>query len=161
MQRAPFVLGSMVAAGAIAAGVVVLKDDNESNGAKSPEFEVVLAQDDGLQPVLAAGAHYRAAFVVEWKGGETDQRDGHIVVYASRQGDTSEDAPEGEWPVVCEQDFKDIVSVSRVPCQFQAPGPGLFALEIEVRSKLDNKLLGEGLYTHNVVDPETMESNED
>ena len=94
------------------------------------------------------------------EGWDRDERDGLVAVFASRQGNTSEDAPEEDWPVVCEQEFDDIVSVARVACQFEAPGPGLFALELEVRSST-GKLLGEGIYPHNVVDPETQESNVD
>jgi hypothetical protein len=157
MQRAPFVVGSMVAAGLIA-GVVAVERDGE--GEQLPELKVVFAQGNELPDTLAAGADYRAAFTVEWTGGVVGQRDGVLRVFASRQGDTSEDAPEGEWPLICESEFDDVVSVARLPCQFEAPGPGLLALQLEVRSTVDDKVIGEGIYTHNVVDPETMESNE-
>ena len=158
MQRAPFVVGSMVAAGLIA-GVVAVERDGD-DGEQLPELKVVFAQGNELPDTLAAGADYRAAFTVEWTGGVVGQRDGILRVFASRQGDTSEDAPEGEWPLICESEFDDVVSVARLPCQFEAPGPGLLALQLEVRSTPDDKVIGEGIYTHNVVDPDTMQSNE-
>jgi hypothetical protein len=123
------------------------------------EVKVVFSQSDGLPETLAAGAPYRAAFVVEWRGPLT-MRDGVVSVSASRRGDTTEDAPDDGWPVVCESEFDDVPSRSRLACQFEAPGPGPFALLLEVRSIINDEVIGEGIYTHNVVDPDATSGDD-
>jgi hypothetical protein len=157
MQRASFVVGSMVAAGLIAGFVAIERDGGDDD---KTELTVVFGEGDELPDTLAANTHYRAAFTVEWKGGVVGERDGILSVFASRQGNTSDDAPEGEWPRICEDEFDDVVSVARLPCQFETPGPGILALQLEVRSKIDDEVIGEGIYTHNVVNPDTQESND-
>lgn len=160
MRRAWAVIGSLIAAALITVVVVVVIDDGDGD-AGTPKLEVIFGQDDALPDVLAAGTFYRAAFTVEWKGGVRGERDGILRVYASRLGADSEEAPKGEWPLICENEFDDVVSVARLPCQFETPTAlGLFALQLEARSKIDDKVIGEGLYAHNIVDPETQESND-
>jgi hypothetical protein len=79
-------------------------------------------------------------------------RDGLISVYASRKGDTTEDDPPDGWPQLCEQQVDNVVSQVRVTCDITAPGPGEFALLLEVKND-SGDVIGEGLYTHLVVDP--------
>jgi hypothetical protein len=139
---------AVAAVAAVAGGVFALTggDDEEKK-----DVEVVFGLSDGLPETLNTGSHYRAAFVVEWHG-PVAERDGIVSVFASRT-DGTEDAPEESWPIVCESEFDDVVSHSRLACQFEAPGPGPLALQLEVRSAITDEVIGEGLYTHNVVDP--------
>jgi hypothetical protein len=118
--------------------------------AAADAVKVVFGNSDGLPEELVEGHAYRAAFVIGWSG-PVALRDGRVSVFASRRGDTSEDAPEDGWPLVCESEFDDVIARVRLACPFVAPGPGEFALLLEVRSPSD-KTLGETLYTHLVVE---------
>ena len=53
---------------------------------------------------------------------------------------------------MCTSEFDDVQFRQRVSCPFQAPGPGEFALLLEVRDSAD-VVIGQGLYTHLVIDP--------
>ena len=110
---------------------------------------MVFGESDGLSDDLQEGAGYTAAFSIGWSG-PVPMRDGLVSVFASRRGDTSEDAPEDGWPLVCERKFDDVISQVRLTCPFVAPGPGEFALLLEVTTDSDD-VIGEGLYTHLVV----------
>jgi hypothetical protein len=147
MKVLPIIAGAIVAV-AIVAGVVAYA----SRGTEAEHVEVVFGENDGLPDELEEGAAYRAAFVIGWTGPVT-MRDGLVSVFASRRGDTSEDAPEDRWPLVCEDQLEDVVNSGvRVACPFVAPGPGEFALQLEVRTE-SGDVIGETLYTHLVVEP--------
>jgi hypothetical protein len=83
--------------------------------------------------------------------GPVDQSDGIVSVSASRRGPTSEDAPADDWPIVCEREFDDVVSVAHMRCPFESPGEGEFAILLEVTAP-SGELLGTGLYAH-IVEP--------
>ena len=113
--------------------------------------QVVFGEEDGLPEDLDEGQQYDAAFVIGWSGPVT-MRDGLISVFASRRGDATEDDPPDGWPQLCRQEVDDVVSQVRVTCDITAPGPGEFALLLEVKND-EGDVIGEGLYTHLVVDP--------
>jgi hypothetical protein len=144
------VVGSVWLVGA-AAGVLVSACDGDGDG----QVAVVFGENDGLPDELDSNSQYRATFTIDWSGPVSD-RDGEARVFASRRGDTTEDAPADGWPLVCESEYDDAVSRTRMVCAFVAPGPGEFALQLEVVDDDDNKL-GEGLYTHLVIDTSTTE----
>jgi hypothetical protein len=146
VQRFPVVVGSVVAAGLLVGAIVVDRQRTEE-----PPVEVVFFPGNGLPDELVAGDPYIAAFDIEWTGPVT-MRGGTVTVFKSREGDTSEDAPEEAWPMVCTSEFDDVVFRQRVSCPFDAPGPGEFALQLEVRNE-NGTTIGEALYTHLVVDP--------
>jgi hypothetical protein len=146
-------IGALVAVGLLVGAVLF---DRNQSGAEP--VEVVFGEDDGLPEELAVGAAYSPAFVVGWSG-PVEMRDGVVSVFASRKGDTSEDFPQDEWPLLCEYPFQDVTSRVRFSgCPFVAPGPGEFALILEVRAS-SGEVIGEGLYTHLVVDPAELESS--
>jgi hypothetical protein len=145
----PVVLGVLIA-GAVAVTVIAL----DRRGTSAEPVEVVFGNSDDLPEELEEGAAYKAAFTIGWTG-PVQMRDGLVSVFASRRGDTSEDAPEDGWPLVCEEEFDDVVSQVRLACPFIAPGPGEFALQLEVRSK-DGDVIGETIYTHLVVEPSEL-----
>lgn len=152
MQRVPILFGS-VGAAALLIGAVVL--DRQRTDA--PEVEVIFGDDNGLPDVLVESSNYVASFDIEWTG-PVSMRGGEVSVFKSRTGPTSEDAPEESWPIVCTSEFDDVVFRQRVSCPFQAPGPGEFALLLQVRDELD-VVIGEGLYTHLIVAPSTGAPN--
>ena len=115
------------------------------------DVKVVFGEEDGLPEDLDEGQQYDAAFVIGWSGPVT-MRDGLVSVFASRSGDATEDAPEDGWPRVCRQEVEDVVSQVRVTCEITAPGPGEFALQLEVKTDAGD-VIGETLYTHLVIDP--------
>jgi hypothetical protein len=102
----------------------------------TPAVEVIFGDDNGLPDTLAEGGNYVAAFDIEWTG-PVSMRGGQVSVFKSRTGPTSEDAPEESWPIVCTSEFDDVIFRQRVSCPFQAPGPGEFALLLQVRDALD------------------------
>ena len=119
--------------------------------------QVVFGEEDGLPEDLDEGQQYAAAFVIGWSGPVT-MRDGLISVFASRRGDTTQDDPPDGWPQLCRQEVDDVVSQVRVTCDITAPGPGEFALLLEVKND-EGDVIGEGLYTHLVVDPNSTSGN--
>ena len=153
MKGLPLVIGATLVVGLVAGAFALDRRSTEAE-----PVEVVFGEEDGLPDELEAGAAYHAAFVIGWTG-PVPMRDGKVSVFASRRGDTSEDAPEDGWPLVCEYDFDDVVSRVRVACPFVAPGPGDFALQLEVRSDADEPI-GDTLYTHLVVEPGEAESSD-
>ena len=56
------------------------------------------------------------------------------------------------------QEVDDVVSQVRVPCDIVAPGPGEYALLLEVKNDAGD-VIGETLYTHLVVDPDATSSD--
>jgi hypothetical protein len=147
----PVAIGAVVAVGLLVGAVVF---DRNRSGAEP--VEVVFGEGDGLPEELAVGAAYSPAFVVGWSG-PVEMRDGVVSVFASRKGDTSEDFPQDEWPLLCEYPFQDVTSRVRFSgCPFVAPGPGEFALILEVRASSD-EVIGETLYTHLVVEPSELD----
>jgi hypothetical protein len=143
-------IAGSLAALAVVGGAVMMQRGNDD----PPAVEVVFGTSDGLPTELYQFAPYKAVFVIDWSGGSVAMRDGVVSVFASRQGDTTEDAPEDGWPLVCESEFDDVVEKSRLICPFVAPGPGEFALLLEVHSVFADETIGEGLYTHLVIDPD-------
>jgi hypothetical protein len=149
----PVAIGAVVAVGLLVGAVLF---DRNQSGAEP--VEVVFGEDDGLPEELAVGAAYSPAFVIGWSG-PVEMRDGKVSVYASRKGDTSEDFPQDDWPLLCEYPFEDVTSRVRFSgCPFVAPGPGEFALILEVRGS-SGEVIGESLYTHLVVDPAELEQS--
>lgn len=146
VQRVPVLVGSVVAVGVMVGAIALDRQRTER-----PPVQVIFGDDDGLPEELVELDNYVAAFEIEWTG-PVRMRDGEVRVFASRRGDTSEDAPEENWPLVCESEFDDVVFRQRVTCPFQAPGPGEFALLLEVSDSEDRKI-GEGIYAHLVLDP--------
>jgi hypothetical protein len=146
VQRVPILVGS-VAAAALLIGAVVL----DRQRTDTPDVEVIFGDDNGLPDMLAEGGSYVASFDIEWTG-PVSMRGGEVSVFKSRTGPTSEDAPEESWPIVCTSEFDEVIFRQRVSCPFEAPGPGEFALLLQVRNELD-VVIGEGLYTHLIVDP--------
>jgi hypothetical protein len=142
----PVVVGGVVAVGLLAGAIAI---DRSRTGAE--DVQVVFGEEDGLPEELNEGQEYDAAFVIGWSGPVT-MRDGLVSVFASRRGDTTEDAPEDGWPQLCNQEVDDVVSQVRVTCDIVAPGPGEFALLLEVKND-EGDVIGEALYTHLVVDP--------
>jgi len=148
-----FAIGAVVAV-ALLVGAILL--DRNQSGAEP--VEVVFGEDNGLPEELAVGAAYSPAFVVGWSG-PVEMRDGAVSVFASRKGDTSEDFPQDEWPLLCEYPFQDVTSRVRFSgCPFVAPGPGEFALILEVRTS-SGEVIGETLYTHLVVEPSEIDES--
>jgi hypothetical protein len=152
VRRLPIVVGAAVAVGLVAGAIILDRRDTEAE-----PVSVVFGEGDGLPEEIEEGSAYKAAFVIGWTG-PVPMRDGQVSVFASRRGDTSEDAPDDEWPLVCEWEFDDVISQVRLECPFVAPGPGEFALQLEVRSDAGDAL-GETIYTHLVVEPSEMESS--
>jgi hypothetical protein len=149
------VAAGVLIAGGLAATVIAL----DRNDTEAEPVEVVFGNEDGLAEELEEGVAYKAAFVIGWSG-PVPMRDGVVSVFASRRGDTSEDAPEDGWPLVCEDEFDDVVSQVRLVCPFVAPGPGEFALQLEVKSKSGDPI-GETIYTHLVLEPSEFDSSGD
>ncbi len=146
VQRVPLLVGSVAALGLLVGAVALDRQRTDT-----PEVEVIFGDDNGLPSTLAEGGSYVAAFDIEWTG-PVSMRGGEVSVFKSRTGPTSEDAPEESWPIVCTSEFDDVVFRQRVSCPFEAPGPGEFALLLQVRDEL-GEVIGEGLYTHLIVDP--------
>jgi hypothetical protein len=144
-MRIAALVGAVVVALGLAAGAMLLSGDDEPR----PEVSVVFGDGNGLPDELVENSEYRATFTIDWEG-PTAISDGQANVYASRLGDTTEDAPAGGWPLVCEAEYDNIVFRARLVCPFKAPGPGEFALLLEVVGT-DGDKLGEGLYAHLVV----------
>ena len=148
----PVVIGGAVAVGLLVGAIAL---DRSRTGAE--DVTVVFGEEDGLPEDLNEGQQYDAAFVIGWSGPVT-MRDGLISVFASRRGDTTQDDPPDGWPQLCKQQVDDVVSQVRVTCDITAPGPGEFALLLEVKSD-NGDVIGEGLYTHLVVDPDASSSD--
>jgi hypothetical protein len=148
------VVGVLLAGGVAATVIALDRRDTEAD-----PVEVVFGDGDDLPEQLEEGAAYKAAFVIGWTG-PVQMRDGVVSVFASRRGDTSEDAPDDGWPLVCEAEFDDVVSQVRLACPFVAPGPGEFALQLEVKST-SGEAIGETIYTHLVVAPGELDSTVD
>jgi hypothetical protein len=148
VQRMPVILGSVLAVGLVAGAVLL-----DQRRTEEADVEVIYGDEDGLPEVLLEGDEYVATFDIEWTG-PVSMRDGQVNVFKSRTGDATEDAPEEDWPVICTSEFDDVVFRQRVSCPFTAPGPGEFALLLEVRDGTDS-VIGEGIYTHLIVDPST------
>ena len=146
MKGLPVVIGGAVAVVLLAGAIAI---DRSQTGAE--DVQVVFGEEDGLPEELNEGQGYDAAFVIGWSGPVT-MRDGLVSVFASRRGDTTEDAPADGWPQLCHQEVDDVVSQVRVTCDITAPGPGEFALLLEVKND-GGDVIGESLYTHLVVDP--------
>jgi len=153
VQRVSAVVGSVMAVGLLVGAVVVDRQRTDA-----PAVEVIFADSDGLPDALAEGDHYIATFSVEWTGPVT-MRNGSASVFVSRRGDTSEDAPEDGWPIVCESEFDEAIFKQWLSCPFQAPGIGEFALQLEVRNDED-VVIGDAIYTHIIVDPSTTSQPE-
>ena len=60
--------------------------------------------------------------------------------------------------ILAGQEVDDVVSQVRVPCDITAPGPGEFALLLEVKND-EGDVIGESLYTHLVIDPNATSSD--
>lgn len=148
VQRVPVIVGSVLAVGLLAGAIAL-----DRHRTDRPPVEVIYGDEDGLPEVLNEGDLYVASFDVEWTG-PVSMRDGKVSVFKSRTGAATEDAPEEDWPIVCTSEFDDVIFRQRVSCPFQAPGPGEFALLLEVRNGAD-EVIGEGIYTHLIVDPST------
>ncbi len=148
MQRVPLLVGSVMAIGLLILAIALDRQRTDE-----PPVEVAFGDSNGVADEIAEGEKYVATFQLEWEG-PVSMRDGSVSVFASRRGDTTEDAPEDKWPLVCESEFDDVVYLQRVICPFVAPGPGPFALLLEVRNVAD-EVIGEGLFTHLVLDPAT------
>ena len=146
VQRMPVLVGSVFAVGLLIVAVVLDRQRTDR-----PPVEVDFGDSNGIPEEIEEGGKYVATFQLEWKG-PVAMRDGSVSVFASRRGDTTEDAPAENWPLVCESEFDDVVYLQRVICPFVAPGPGQFALLLEVRNVAD-EVIGEGLFTHLVLDP--------
>jgi len=146
MQRVPVLVGSVLAIGLLIIAVAL-----DRHRTDRPPVEVDFGDSNGIPEDIEEGEKYVATFQLEWKG-PVSMRDGSVSVFASRVGDTTEDAPEDGWPLVCESEFDDVVYLQRVICPFIAPGPGQFALLLEVRNVAD-EVIGEGIFTHLVLDP--------
>ena len=146
MQRVPVLVGSVMALALLILAVVL--DRQRTDGAA---INVVFGDSNGVPDEIEEGEKYVASFSIEWIG-PVSMRDGSVSVFASRRGDATEDAPEEHWPLVCESEFDDIVYLQRVICPFVAPGPGEFALLLEVRGTADD-VIGEGLFNHLVLEP--------
>jgi hypothetical protein len=142
----PVVVGGVVAVGLLAGAIAI---DRSRTGAE--DVQVVFGDEDGLPEEINEGQDYNAAFVIGWSGPVT-MRDGLISVFASRRGHTTEDDPPDGWPQLCNHEVDDVVSQVRVTCEIEAPGPGEFALLLEVKND-EGDVIGETLYTHLVVDP--------
>jgi hypothetical protein len=151
MRRVPRLSGAAAAGGLLVAVLVVAAVLLDRGKTDANPVEVIFGDSNGLPEEIIEGGQYIAAFQIEWTGPVT-MRDGEVSVFASRRGDTTEDAPEENWPLVCESDFDDVQFRQRVSCPFEAPGPGEFALLLEVRDSADS-VIGQGLYTHLVIDP--------
>jgi hypothetical protein len=151
MQRGRVVVWAVVSV-ALIVGLISGALALAGGGPEADPVQVVFGESDGLPETIDAGNEYRAAFVIEWSG-PLGMRDGVVSVFASRLGDTTEDAPDDGWPLLCESEFDDVDGRSRLACDFTAPGPGEFALQLEVRSGSTDEVIGEGLYTHFVIDP--------
>jgi hypothetical protein len=139
-------VGSVLAVGLLV--IVVVLDRHRTD---RPPVEVDFGDSNAIPEQIEEGEKYVATFQLVWKG-PVSMRDGSVSVFASRRGDTTEDAPEDKWPLVCESEFDDVVYRQRVICPFVAPGPGQFALLLEVRNVAD-EVIGEALFTHLVLDP--------
>ena len=146
MQRVPMFIGSVLAVGLLIVAVAL-----DRHRTDRPPVEVDFGDSNGIPEEIEEGEKYVATFQLEWKG-PVSMRDGSVSVFASRRGDTTEDAPEDKWPLVCESEFDDVGYLQRVICPFIAPGPGQFALLLEVRNVADD-VIGEGLFTHLVLGP--------
>ena len=145
--------GSVLAVSVLAVGLLGGAYVLDQQRTSEAPVEVIYGDDDGLPEVLTEGDQYVASFDIEWTG-PVSIRDGQVSVFKSREGDAVDDAPNEDWPVVCTSEFDDVVFRQRVSCPFQAPGPGEFALLLEVRDA-DGNVIGEGIYTHLIVDPST------
>jgi hypothetical protein len=145
-RRLPIVL-AVLAVGVL--GVVALSLDGQRK--EEPPVEVVFGQDNGVPDEILEGEEYVAAFQIEWTGPVT-MRDGKVNVFQSRTGDTTEDAPDENWPLVCTSEFDDVKFRQRVTCPFTAPGPGEFALQLVVLDAAE-VTIGDALYSHLVIDP--------
>jgi hypothetical protein len=148
----PVVIGGAVAVGLLAGAIAI---DRSRTGAE--DVQVVFGETDGLPENLNEGQEYDAAFVIGWSGPVT-MRDGLVSVFASRSGDTTQDDPPDGWPQLCNQEVDDVVSQVRVTCDITAPGPSEFALLLEVKND-EGEVIGEGLYTHLVVDPDATSTD--
>jgi hypothetical protein len=146
MHRTPPLLIPLAAVIILASCVSV-----DQNGAAHEQLDIVLSDDNGLPDELTAGQRYQSTFEVDWASAEptADPSDvsGAVTVYASRQG---ADGESDEWPMVCEQAFERIVEIAEVSCSFEAPSPGLFALELKVVADPDAPVAA-AIYTHDVV----------
>jgi len=144
MQRTPPLLIPLAAVILLASCVSV-----DQNGAEHQELEIVLGNGNGLPDELNAGQRYRSTFEIDWASSDVVAADpgGEVTVYAS-----SQEAPgaDDQWPVVCQEQFERIRDVSEISCSFEAPEPGLFALELEVTANPDAPVAA-ALYTHHVV----------
>jgi hypothetical protein len=145
-RRLPIIL-AVLAVGVL--GVVALSLDGQRK--EEPPVEVVFGQDNGVPDEILEGEEYVAAFQIEWTGPVT-MRDGKVNVFQSRTGDTTEDAPDENWPLVCTSEFDDVKFRQRVTCPFTAPGPGEFALQLVVLDAAE-VTIGDALYSHLVIDP--------
>lgn len=159
MRRVPRLSGAAVAAFLLVVVLVSIAVALDRNKTDANPVEVIFGDSNGLPEEIVEGGEYIAAFQIEWTGPVT-MRDGEVSVFASRRGDTTEDAPEENWPLVCESDFDDVQFRQRVSCPFEAPGPGEFALLLEVRDSAD-VIIGQGLFTHLVIDPTATTEPED
>jgi hypothetical protein len=148
----PIVIGGVVAVGLLAGAIAIDRSRTDAE-----DVQVVFGEEDGLPEELNEGQQYDAAFVIGWSG-PVMMRDGVISIFASRSGDTTEDAPDDNWPELCSQEVDDVVSQVRVPCDIVAPGPGEYALLLEVKNDAGD-VIGETLYTHLVVDPDATSSD--
>jgi hypothetical protein len=146
MHRTPPLLIPLAAVIVLASCVSV-----DQNGAAHQQLDIALSDDNGLPDKLSAGQRYRSTFEVDWASTEPDtipsDVSGAVTVYASRQGTDGESE---EWPVVCQQAFDRIVEIAEVTCSFEAPSPGLFALELKVVADPDAPVAA-AIYTHDVV----------
>lgn len=144
-MRIAALVGALLLAVGVTVGIVARSGDDGSD----VDVSVVFGDSNGLPDDLVENTAYRATFTIDWEA-PTAISDGQAHVYASRLGDTTEDAPTGGWPLLCEAEYDNVVFRARLVCPFRAPGPGEFALLLEVVDPQGNKL-GEGLYAHLVL----------
>jgi hypothetical protein len=144
-MRMVALVGVIVLAIGLAVGGVLRGGDQQPEAEVSVDF----GDTDGLPDELVENTEYRATFTIDWEG-PTAISDGQASVFASRMGDTTEDAPADGWPLVCEAEYDNVVFRARLTCPLESPGPGEFALLLQVVDPNGDKL-GESLYTHLVV----------
>ena len=144
MRTSRSIVGVIAGVGLLV-GIVAL----ERERVEAPMLEVVFGQDDGLPETLTSGRTYEATFSIQWDG-PVELRDGLVFVYLSRRGDEPATESNEPWPLACVSEVDNVIGVASVRCDFEAPGPGEFALLLEVRSD-DGELVGEGLYSHEAV----------
>jgi hypothetical protein len=149
VQRGTAIVGALVAVGVLGGAYAMQRGGDDPS-----VVQVVFGESDGVPEMIEHAGQYVATFTIDWSG-PVAMRDGLANVFASRLGDTSEDAPDDGWPLVCESEFDDEAGRSRLVCPFVAPGPGEFALLLEVLDSAGEPL-GEGIYTHLVVSPDSM-----